>query len=88
MGKRLYVRNLDVLVDSDRLEQIFSSVGEVTMASVEVKTVREKPYRVGYVEMNTEQEAADGIERFHGHKLNGLELVVTEDIPHVPKRPS
>lgn len=84
MGKRLYIRNLDERVDSDTLEEMFSSVGDVSSAKVEVKEVRNRQYRVGYVEMRTDQQAMDGIERFHGLKMNGQTLVVTEDVPHVP----
>jgi RNA recognition motif-containing protein len=84
MGKKLYVRNLNDLIDSDTLEEMFSAVGTVMAASVEVKQVRGNDYRVGYVEMTTEQEAVDSIDRFHGQKCQGLVLVVTEDKPHVP----
>jgi RNA recognition motif-containing protein len=71
-------------MDSDDLEEMFGSVGDVTSAIVEIKSVRNRDYRVGYVEMGTDQEAFDGIERFHGQKMGGQVLVVTEDIPHVP----
>lgn len=84
MGKRLYVRNLSDTIDSDLLEEMFSSVGDVISAIVQIKNVRGKDYRVGYVEMSSESEASDGIDRFHDQKKHGLVLTVTEDTPHVP----
>lgn len=87
MGRRLYIRNLDLGVGSDRLEEMFSAVGDVKSVSVVLKLVRGINHRVAYVEMSSHQEALDGIERFHGHKFNGQELIVTEDKPHVPLTP-
>lgn len=84
MEKRLYIRNIHDVVDADRLIELFSSVGDVVAATVEIKLIRETNYRVGYVEMATEQQAADGIQRFHGQKIEGQNIVVTEDKPHVP----
>lgn len=83
MDKKLYIRNLHDLIDSDALEELFSSVGNVYRATVEIKQVRGNDYRVGYVEMSSVQEALDCIDRFHGQKVHGLEMVVTEDKPHV-----
>lgn len=84
MGKKLYIQNLDGLVDSAILNDMFSSVGEVLNAAVEIKSARGNDYRVGYVEMSTRQEALDGIDRFNGQKKYGTVLVVTEDRPHIP----
>ncbi len=84
MGTKLYIRNLCDATDSYVLEEMFSAIGEVKKASVAVKSVRGNDYHVGYVEMATPEEAADGIQRFHGHKMSdGSTLVVTEDVPHV-----
>lgn len=84
MGKKLYIRNLGTIMNVDKLEEMFSSVGEVIAASIEFKNIREKLYRVAYITMETAQQASEGIERFHGQTLNGDSLVVTLDMPHVP----
>lgn len=84
LANTLYIRNLGTLVNSDKLEEMFSSVGEVIAASIELKSIRERLYRVAYVTMSTAQQAAEGIERFHGQKINGDSLVVTLNVPHVP----
>ena len=84
LGNKLYVRNLGSIVNVDKLEEMFSSVGEVTSAKIETKSILDRLYRVAYITMETAQQAAEGIERFHGQKLNGDSMVVTLDIPHVP----
>lgn len=84
MLKKLYIQNINALVDSSLLNDMFSAVGEVVNASVEIKNTRGTDYRVGYVEMSTRQEALDGIDRFNGQKKHGSILVVTEDKPHIP----
>jgi RNA recognition motif-containing protein len=83
MIPRLSIRNLSDLVTADMLEEMFSSVGEVKSARIEIKQIRSRDYRVGYVEMENEQSAADGIDRFHGQSKHGSVLVVTEDKPHI-----
>lgn len=80
--KRLHVRNLPQSVDSYDLETLFSNVGNVIKA--EVIEAEVGPAR-GYVEMATEEEAADCILRFNGQNLMGNILIVTEDKPHVPQ---
>lgn len=84
MGNRLAIRNIGDLINSDILEEMFSSVGDVLNSRIEVKCIRGNDYRVGYIEMENEQQAIDGIDRFHGQKKHGAVLVVTEDKPHVP----
>lgn len=87
MANKLYIRNLGHIETADKLEEMFSSVGDVVAASMEFKTIRDKPYRVAYVTMATAEQATEGIERFHGFKTNGDSLVVTLDIPHVSGLP-
>jgi RNA recognition motif-containing protein len=86
MSARLSVRNLSELMSSDSLEELFGSVGDVKSVRIEIKQIRGRDYRVGYVEMDSAQSAQDGIERFHGRLKHGFEMVVTEDKPHVPGR--
>jgi hypothetical protein len=84
VGKKLYVRNLSAQVDSSVLENMFNSVADVESAVV--SQVADKPgWFVGHVEMVTEEGARDCIDRFNGKEKNGLVLIVTEDVPHVPK---
>lgn len=84
MGKSLYVRNLDSEFNASTLEDLFTTVGDVESAEVQVKISNGIARRVGYVKMTTEQAAIDCIARFHNQRQNGQVLVVTEDRPHVP----
>lgn len=84
MNRRLCVRNLDEIMDSMKLDEMFGCVGEVTAVTVETREINGRGYRVGLVEMATEQAAQDGIDRYHNQKRNGNTLVVTLDKPHVP----
>jgi hypothetical protein len=84
MGKKLRVRNLAAHVDSSTLEDLITTVGDVESIRVCADPMREGR-QVGYVQMATEQGALDCIDRFHGQENDGLILIVTEDIPHVPQ---
>lgn len=84
MGKKLYVRNLNMDTDANDLETLFGSVGDVVSAVVSNEGAVGQLRRVGHIEMATEEAALDCIARFHGKKENGSVLIVTEDKPHVP----
>ena len=84
MGTKLYIQNLDASVDSSELESMFTTVGDVASARVSMITNSNGDVRVGYVQMATEEQAADCIDRFNGQSRNGLTLIVREDKVHVP----
>ena len=81
MIKKLYVRNLARSMNSSSLEDIFTTVGDVVSSLIPVDPSTGVSLCVGYVEMSTEQQAADCIDRFHGHKIGGQVLSVQEDKP-------
>lgn len=79
MGKRLYINHLSTSVDSSTLEDMFTIVGNVQSASVVIDLKTGMSKGCGYVEMSTEQEAADCIQRFHGQMAEGTVISVVED---------
>ena len=79
MGKRLYINHLAPSVDSSALEDIFTIVGNVQSASVVIDIATGLSKGCGYVEMSTEQEAADCIQKFHGQMAEGSVISVVED---------
>ncbi len=85
MGKKLYVGNLPFTADEAALEQIFAQVG--TVASTKVITDREsgRSKGFGFVEMSTDEEAANAISQFNGADFNGRPLTVNEAKPMVPR---
>lgn len=81
MGKRLYVGNLSYAVDSAGLQDLFSQYGRVVDAAV-VKhrdTGRSKGF--GFVEMETDSEAAAAIEALNNAEHDGRPLSVNEARP-------
>ena len=84
MGKKLCIRNLHASVDASTLEDMFETVGNVQSASVSCDVETGTSLGYGHIEMSTEQEAADCIDRFNGQEKNGRILIVIEDKPHVP----
>ena len=86
MLTKLYVRNLPAEFDSSDLEDLFTTVGNVLTATIEMDPTTGQSRGHGRVEMSCEREAADCIERFNGYPLQGATLIVHEDKPHVPKK--
>lgn len=85
MGTKLLVTNLPLSVDSSALEDMFTLIGNVRTARVELDEASGTSRGVGHVEMMTAQEAQDGISHFNGQSKGGQRLAVREDKPHVPK---
>lgn len=84
LGNKLYVRNLGSAIDSSLLEDLFTTVGDVKSVVVRLESKSGTERLVAHIQMETEQQASDCIDRFHGHESHGQILIVTEDKPHVP----
>src|SRR5688572_22216484 len=85
MGNKLYVGNLPFSITEDRLHQLFSQSGKVESATIitDRDTGRSKGF--GFVEMSTEQEAADAITKFNGSDFDGRSITVNEARPKAPR---
>jgi RNA recognition motif-containing protein len=85
MGKKLYVGNLPFSANDDSLREMFAQVGQVESATIitDRDTGRSKGF--GFVEMSTEQEAADAITKFSGADFEGRSLTVNEARPMAPR---
>jgi RNA recognition motif-containing protein len=85
MGKKLYVGNLPYSVTDQVLLDSFSQVGTVTSAKVitDRETGRSKGF--GFVEMSTDEEAANAITQFNGADYEGRSLTVNEARPMAPR---
>src|SRR5262249_20459509 len=85
MGKRLYVGNLPFSATDESLMQMFQQAGQVESARIitDRDTGRNKGF--GFVEMSTEQEAADAITRFNGADFEGRSVTVNEARPMAPR---
>ena len=85
MGKKLYVGNLPFSANDESLQEIFAQAGTVQSAKIitDRDTGRSKGF--GFVEMSTDQEAADAIQRFNGADYGGRAMTVAEARPMAPR---
>ena len=81
MGKKLYVGNLPFQTTEGELEQLFGEMGAVE--SVRIITDREtgRNRGFGFIEMSSDEEAANAIEKFNEYELEGRALTVNEARP-------
>jgi RNA recognition motif-containing protein len=85
MGKKLYVGNLPFSTTDESLQEIFSQAGNVQSAKIitDRDTGRSKGF--GFVEMSSDQEAADAIQKFNGAEYGGRNMTVAEARPMAPR---
>jgi RNA recognition motif-containing protein len=85
MGKRLYVGNLPFGITDQDLGSIFAEVGQVVSAKVVMDRETGRSKGFGFVEMNTDEEAAKCISQFNGGELEGRQLKINEAKPMEPR---
>lgn len=87
MAKRLYVGNLSYSVTEDQLRALFEQVGETEKVTVitDRDTGRSKGF--GFVEMTTDELAAEAIQKFNGTSFGDRTLTVNEAKPREDRPP-
>ncbi len=87
MGKKLYVGNLPYSATEQVLIDSFAQFGNVESAKIitDRDTGRSKGF--AFVEMSTDQEAADAIAKLNGADYEGRNLTVNEARPMEPRAP-
>lgn len=85
MGKKLYVGNLPFSATEQVLIDTFSQCGTVETAKIitDRETGRSKGF--GFVEMASEGEAQEAINKFNGADYEGRTLTVNEAKPMPPR---
>ena len=85
MGRKLYVGNLPFSATEDLLRDKFSECGTVDSAKLitDRDTGRSKGF--GFVEMSTDDEAQEAIEKFDGQDCEGRAMRVNEANPMEPR---
>ena len=81
MNKNLYVGNLAAEVTEEDLLANFSNVGKVVSASIIKDKYTGMSKGFGFVEMGSEKEASDAIQRFNKGELYGKAIIVSEARP-------
>jgi cold-inducible RNA-binding protein len=85
MGKKLYVGNLSYSVTDRDLNEKFSQCGTVESAILIRDQDSGRPKGFGFVEMSTEEEAAQAISKLHASDFSGRPMTVNEAKPMAPR---
>lgn len=85
MQKKLFVGGLSYNTQVDEIRDLFAQAGEVLSANIIRDKFTNQSRGFGFVEMATEEQAAEAIKRFNGTDLGGRSLVVNESRPQEKK---
>ena len=85
MGKKLYVGNLPFSATDGDLQEIFGQAGTVASAKVIMDRESGRSKGFGFVEMSSDAEAADAINKFNGADFSGRPMTVSEARPMAPR---
>ncbi len=85
MGKKLYVGNLPFSATDDTLADAFRPFGNVDSARVIMDRASGRSKGFGFVEMSSDDEAEQAIQKLNGSSLEGRPITVNEAKPMVPR---
>lgn len=85
MGKKLFVGNLPFSATNEALVHIFQQAGTVESAKIITDRMSGRSKGFGFVEMASDQEAADAIAKFNGADYEGRAMTVAEAKPQAPR---
>ena len=86
MQKKLFVGGLPYSTQEEEIRELFMQAGDVVSANIIRDRFTNQSRGFGFVEMATEDQAADAIKRFNGTQLGGRSLVVNESRPQEEKK--
>jgi cold-inducible RNA-binding protein len=81
MANKLFVASLPFAVDDDELAAIFKEAGTVTSAKVVLDRDTNRSKGFGFVEMGSDEEAANAIKLLDNKEFAGRTIVVREARP-------
>jgi RNA recognition motif-containing protein len=85
MSKKLYVGNLPYSATDQTLADAFGECGTVESAKVIMDRDSGRSKGFAFVEMSSESEATNSIQRFNGSQLDGRAISVSEAKPQAPR---
>ena len=85
MGKKLYVGNLPFSATDETLREHFAQCGTVDSAKIITDRMSGRSKGFGFVEMSSDAEATEAINRFNGADYSGRPLTVAEARPQEPR---
>lgn len=83
--KNLFVAGISYDTTSEGLGQHFTQMGTVTSSQVIMDKYTGKSKGFGFVEMSTEEEAKNALDKLNGSTLDGRTIVVKEAKPREDK---
>ncbi|MBI4668791.1 MAG: RNA-binding protein [Elusimicrobia bacterium] len=82
MGKRLFVGNLAPETKDEDLQKVFADCGKVlTTQVIKSKFDPAQSRGFGFVEMESETDAKNAVQKVNGAEVNGRKIVVEEAKP-------
>lgn len=81
MANKLFVASLAFSMTDDELAEAFKAAGTVTSAKVIMDRDTNRSKGFGFVEMSTDEEAAEAIKLLDGQEVGGRTIVVREARP-------
>lgn len=85
MATKLFVGGISWDSTEDSLKQFFAAAGTVVSATIITDKYSGRSKGFGFVEMSSEQEAADAIAKLNGQTLDGRAITVSEAKPMAPR---
>ena len=85
MGKKIYVGNLSYSLDDQTLADTFAQYGNVESARIVMDRESGRSKGFAFVEMSTDDEAAEAIAKLNGQELAGRAMNVSEAKPMAPR---
>ena len=85
-NKKLYVGNLSFSVTEQGLNETFSQCGSVESAKIIMDRDSGRSKGFGFVEMSSDEEAQQAIDKFDGQDYDGRPMKVNEAKPMAPRR--
>src|SRR3989338_11088046 len=81
MAKNLFVGSLPFSTTEEALGQLFAQYGQIVSVNVIKDRYSGQSRGFAFVEMSTDEEAKQAIEKLNGYNLEGRNIVVKEALP-------
>lgn len=87
MAKKLYVGGVPYSSTDQSLKDAFSKAGKVVSATIIMDKMTGRSKGFGFVEMESDSDAAAAIDMYNGKDFEGRNLTVNEARPMEPRAP-
>jgi RNA recognition motif-containing protein len=86
MATKLFVRSLSYNSTEASLEELFAAIGKVVSAKIIMDRDTNRSKGFGFVEMESDEDAARAIKELDGKELDGRAIAVSEARPREDNR--